>query len=631
MSRRRRGAVAVLSLFLAPALMYVLERRAQRRNEPLPRWARPAEPRTPAPEPAPEPEPALPAESPVFAWAPPEPPPALDPGPAPFPDEPTDELPPIAGGAAMPAVEVLPAERRIRPVRLLIAIVAIVVLVPTAMYIALSPDALNGVHVSGSSLISFTSDDGGTPAAQEVPSLRVISYYPARAGWTYMWTRFDATTIDADFRKAHELGFDTVRIFVPPEAFGFPRPTPVMTERLAEVVARAHADGLRVGLSLFDRFERYDDLAGSQVWLQAVLGPYLNDDRVAFVELHNEIDPTNPAATSWDVAMTRVVRSEHLLSPVIASVSGKFGAPGLAKLARALRPSPPDVYSLHYYGNPAYLPGAIKQAQRAVKPHELIVGETGYATSATNAALQGTPNAPWAQEGMQSIVLRSAFAATRAAGLPAPGIWTLSDFVPSAFPPGIAPDDRTDEQKFGLLRVNGSFKPAAADVRRFLRGGAISTDINADFTQGGQTPSGPQPLYWRVFDAADGTLTWDNTVGHSALGSVKLSATQGTTARVPSYFQQIWSIQIHPRQTYSAIAWARGVNVQGDDRIALSWFTADGRYLGEQQSPPLVPGTADWQRLVVRGRPPKGAAALQVHLKSAHEPGTVWFDDVVVR
>ena len=77
-------------------------------------------------------------------------------------------------------------------------------------------------------------------------------------------------------------------------------------------------------------------------------------------------------------------------------------------------------------------------------------------------------------------------------------------------------------------------------------------------------------------------------------------------------------------------AYARGVAVDGDDRIAISWFDASGRYLGQDESARLRAGDPGWTRLVVQAQPPAGAAVLEVHLKSSDETGTVWFDDVSV-
>jgi hypothetical protein len=460
------------------------------------------------------------------------------------------------------------------------------------------------------------------------PQMRAVSYYPANAGWRYMWQRFDPQEIDRDFKKAHALGFDTVRIFVPPEAFGFPHPSALMMGRLAEVIEIAQRNRLRVGLGLFDRFEEYEDQRGSQTWLRDVLGPYVDNSSIGFVELHNEINPTNPVALRWLGAMTREARAIDRRLPLIESVAGSFGIAGLTALARSQLADPPDAYSIHYYDDPSYLLTTLERAQKAVSPVPLIVGEVGYPTNATNPATQGLPQTEWAQEAEQSSVLRAAFDATRRLALPPPAIWMLNDVADTAMPPDVQRKHRAEQTRLGLFNVDGSAKPATADVRHFYATGAISTDFNGSFSHGGPSPTGPQPAAWRIFDPGSAIFAWDSKVGHAAPGSVRISGAKGSARRVPAYYQELWGIQIRPLQTYTVTAWVKGLNLTGNDRIAFAWFDGDRRYLRQKESISLPKGTSDWTQLSVSMSAPQGAAVLEVHLKSSGETGTVWFDDV---
>ena len=494
----------------------------------------------------------------------------------------------------------------------IVALAAIVIAVPTVLYVTLS---------------SRTT----TPEPRALPPGKVVSYYPPTAAWSYMWTRFDGEAIASDLRRAHALGFDTVRIFVPPSAFGYPKPSRVMQARLRDVVASAAAAHMKVGLSLFDRFQDYDDHDGSRTWIRAILAPYADDPRISFVEVHNEINPADGHARSWFAAMIAAARKAAPRVPIVASVPGSSGVAGLKKLANALATAPPDAYSLHYYRDPSYLVTTLRRAEKAVAPVRLVLGEVGYSTAADNPSTPGTPATAWAQQAQQSLVLRAAFDATRRLALPPPGIWTLFDLRRTAIPPAIAARNRSGQQAYGVLHANGRPKPAAAAVRAFLRYNAISTDINADFTRGGMTRTGPQPTDWRSFDASEGSLLWDPSVGHDAPGSVRLARTTGSRGRVPSYYQRLWSVEIRRHQSYLLSAWARGKGIVGNDRIAVSWFDADGRYLKQKESQPLPTGDPGWTQLVVKVSPPPGAAALEVHLKSSHEAGTVWFDDVAIQ
>ena len=66
----------------------------------------------------------------------------------------------------------------------------------------------------------------------------------------------------------------------------------------------------------------------------------------------------------------------------------------------------------------------------------------------------------------------------------------------------------------------------------------------------------------------------------------------------------------------------------GGSYLSLSWFDANGVYLSQTVSQNLAPGTSTWTLLTASGKPPAGAAFVQLHLKSCNNAGRVWFDDV---
>ena len=62
--------------------------------------------------------------------------------------------------------------------------------------------------------------------------------------------------------------------------------------------------------------------------------------------------------------------------------------------------------------------------------------------------------------------------------------------------------------------------------------------------------------------------------------------------------------------------------------LSLAWFDSNGTYLGGSVSAILPAGTTDWTLLNVRAQAPAEAAFVEIHLQSANNAGTVWFDDV---
>ena len=296
--------------------------------------------------------------------------------------------------------------------------------------------------------------------------VRSISYFPALGGWTLMWTRFDAEAIDRDLARIAWLRANTVRVIVPARVFGYPQPEAAMSARLENVVDLAARHGLRVELTLFDWWHDYADVAGSRRWAGAVLSPYAGDPRIAFVELQNEIRPQDAGAAEWAAALIPYVRDVSRL-PVAISVPALDPARDLRLLHAALGSAQPDFYSAHFYWRPELAAHYLERARDAVAPLPLRLGETGYSTAIPYEVLPGLPASPSAREAEQGYYLRSLALVARRVGLSPIAPWILSDFAPEAIPaddPAVHGNAR--EYRFGLFRVSGAAKPAAAELRR---------------------------------------------------------------------------------------------------------------------------------------------------------------------
>lgn len=125
-----------------------------------------------------------------------------------------------------------------------------------------------------------------------------------------MWTYWHPEIINNDFASiASSLHANTVRIILQASVIGYPAPSTVMLEHLNDIVTMAAAHNMRVQLTLFDMWSNFEDVAGSKQWAQAVLAPYAHDKRIAFVELKNEIVPTNATVMAWAQVMLPFVQS----------------------------------------------------------------------------------------------------------------------------------------------------------------------------------------------------------------------------------------------------------------------------------------------------------------------------------
>ncbi len=455
--------------------------------------------------------------------------------------------------------------------------------------------------------------------ASRVAGLRVMNYYPAANGWTYMWTNWSPGTLRADFARIRALGANTVRIIVFPETFGWPRISGYMAARFADALNIAASERLGVQLTLFDLWNDYTEVGQSRAWLKELLGPYASNPEIQLIELKNEVDPSVPAEVTWLRALLHTLRSVMPHTPSTVSVSGTAGPAGFALLRKELTGSPLDVADIHLYGSDTNAYGWMLAAKRAAGSLPLFIGEAGYPLTVSSYG------------GLEADELRQAqwfsvlFAAARAAGVPPPAPWTLYDFKPGAIP-ALVHDQVNEPQAyhFGLYSATGQWRPAVWVVEQAFAGRNVDF---SDFTSGLSGMS--SLLVWTPYISQLGELAYDPNVGYLRPGSVRLSDTPRGQGRAPA-FSLVPTHPAIPGQLWTVSVWAKGINVNGVAQLSLAWFDSAGAYLGETNSSPLPSGNPPWTRLVARAQVPHNATSIQLFLKSYGVAGTVWFDDVQI-
>ncbi|GAA4946854.1 cellulase family glycosylhydrolase [Actinoplanes utahensis] len=472
-----------------------------------------------------------------------------------------------------------------------------------------APAHAGGATVKTSATASAAPTLAGRLAA--VRTARSINYYPSNAAWSAMWTGFDATRIDADLKKAAALGADNVRVIVFPQAFGYPQPQRVYADRLQKFVGLADKHGMTVKLTLFDWWDGYSDAARSIAWAKAVIAPYASDPRVIAVELKNEFQPGDAAAVAWVRRLIPAVRAAAPTMPLTLSVDGATGSPGMAKIKKALAGTPLDYYDFHFYGASERALAEIRKAQAAVAPTPIVIGETGLSTAEDS-------------EGEQAAFLARVFRAAREAQVGSVSPWTLTDFAAGAIPKNSSVSTKPAQYRFGLHRADGTPKLAATVVRdAWTRGATPNNVLDLSF----EAATGNSP--WRANLTRAGAATIVSGTARTGKQAVRFSGTGRTDAGLPS----LLTSPITPVQAghkWRAEAFARGASATGTTEITLSWFGADGEWIGQHSSNRLPAGTTSWTKLVVNATAPAGAAGVQLHLKSGDNKGTVWFDDVAV-
>jgi hypothetical protein len=461
--------------------------------------------------------------------------------------------------------------------------------------------------------------------------VRSISYFPAQGGWTLMWTRFDADAIDRDLARIAGLGANTVRVIVPTSVFGYPVPDATMSARLETVVELAARHGLYVELTLFDWWHEYADVAGSRRWVAGLLSRYADDARIAFVELQNELRPQDVGAAAWAATLIPYLRSV-VHKPVGISVPALDPARDLGLLRAALGSAQPDFYSAHFYWRPELAAAYLAAAKAAVAPLPLRVGETGYSTAIPYEVLPGVPSSPSAREAEQAYYLRSLALVAGRLGLPPIAPWILSDFTADAIPaddPGVYGNPR--EYRFGLYRVGGEPKPAAAALRTIFSNSDMKrlTSFNGGFEDAVRDEDGRAlPALWRIRKASNATFSRDPFVAHQGHASGRIDGAARGTRPDAAFVIAPPDAAVRPGDRSGVTVFARASSTCGEVRLSLRWFSAEGRAVGGAQSEPLACGTHGWRRLRASGVAPSGAAYVGVFLRASGTVGSAWFDDV---
>ena len=450
-------------------------------------------------------------------------------------------------------------------------------------------------------------------AAQDVSkSLRVMNYYPASHSWEQMWLGWDATEFDRDMAKIAGLGANAVRLIVFPSVFGYPAPNEAMTARLASAISLASAHGLRVQLSLYDHWGGYTDLGGSRAWTTALLTPYASDPRIALIEVRNEVDPADTAAMTWVRGQITLIHTLVPKTPVTVSTAGSLGVGGLTSLKAALAPVAPDLFDFHYYGQAQLAYSTFQAALAAAAPAPLFIGETGFSsytagTDATSISIADAIQADW---------YRVVEYAAKASGLAGGAPWTLYDFGGN----GVSSSASPQQYHYGLYRVDGTAKPAAAVVAAAFGGTLTAGPTNGDFRT---LVAGIFPDAWTMW-MPTGVLSVAAGAGVDGDNALSFAQTQQQAGGVTSWYTVPTQV-VRAGQTWRVSVQARGVAATGLNDLTLGWYDAANNWLGNASSDALPTGTTGWQTLSVTATPPARAVAVRIYLRSSGNSGTVYY------
>jgi uncharacterized protein YndB with AHSA1/START domain len=289
-----------------------------------------------------------------------------------------------------------------------------------------------------------------------------VDYYPRTSPWDRFWSNYDAAEIEWDFTVLAGLGANSVRVFVPFDQFGGPSPKPVMLDRLAALLDRANHHHLKVIVTLFDFFEDYTMLRwpAADRHVEALARRFRDHPAVLAWDVKD--DPSRGyAAFGREVVDTWLVHTAgriRAFDPNHLITISWMNSESAANLTDAV-----DFVSFHFSGPSADLK-ARYSALRAAEPVKPIVITAFGMTTWNSFFFPGGHS-----EAEQACYYAEVLAAVRASDCSGYLAWTLLDY--GYVPPqvvGRAPWRRNPQHWMGIVRADGSLKPAA----RFIRPGA---------------------------------------------------------------------------------------------------------------------------------------------------------------
>ncbi len=324
------------------------------------------------------------------------------------------------------------------------------------------------------------------PLVRELHPLAVrgVNYFPRETSWGAMWPLTPPEVWERDMALAASLGCNTIRTFLQfgphQEKAGLVRPegpaTALYHEKIEQLLAAAGRHGIRAILC-FEFAPGWLAASNAAARWQAAMtdlaGRHRDDGRVLMWDLKNEPDSdekwTEPTRAYLRAALPflRQVDSNHL-----ATVGLTW------RVDRLLEVGLPEVMQYHEYAwrelffreGPSRVVATMERLRRSGGGRPWLIGEFGMCTArdpahGAAADLHVHMGKAVGTEAEQARLYEIVLAGAEQGGAVGALAWCLHDY----------PFPNPNESHFGLVRGDGSLKPAAAVLRdTFQRWSAAS-------------------------------------------------------------------------------------------------------------------------------------------------------------
>jgi len=286
-----------------------------------------------------------------------------------------------------------------------------------------------------------------------ITTIKGINYYPQKSAWDTFGKRFNTDVISADFKLLKKMGVNTIRIFVPYEDFGKSQVPAKRLNRLQKTLDIAHANEVKVMITLFDFYGDYDLMNWTITHRHAeqIVTALKNHPALLAWDIKNEpdLDFASRGKTrvlDWLKEMVIQLKKWDANHPVTIGWSNPKAAMHLINSV--------DFVSYHYYGEADEFLRAHRQLIAKTNKKPVLLQEYGLSSySGVWNLFAGSESAQADYYSKMQLLLKEEKAAFM--------FWTLYDFeqVPTQVA-GSLPWRTRKQKHFGCIDVNGLKKPA---------------------------------------------------------------------------------------------------------------------------------------------------------------------------
>jgi len=305
--------------------------------------------------------------------------------------------------------------------------------------------------------LSFSSREGQF-RARFAKTFVGLNYYPASASWADFWKMFPIAEIDADLEKAKTLNVNSLRIFLTHDYFAAADTREDALTKLVAFLDMCESKGLAVLMTLFDLRPDYQlsNWDSDTAHIDTVLSRVASHDALLGIDIKNQADLDfefwgQGRVEAWLTVMARHIQIHYPQLPVTTGWSKAESAPRLIEVF--------DFVTYHEYENPKRFAARLREVIEAAGDKPVMITELG-------STIWHPPFITSMLEKKQASRLDGQLKqASQANGV---FVWTLNDFEHvSRDVVGPLPWRRAQQKHFGLIRNDGTLRPAADILKSF--------------------------------------------------------------------------------------------------------------------------------------------------------------------